>query len=115
MISDDEEEEVLSEGEKHIRKTRDKETDEIKRVHKELEAQEMEAMATKFISLDLVNSVESQFDFPGSLRAFLLRCFEHIEIAPLSDYDVNHMLFSFYIKYGKPKLHTWSLQKLVAV
>ncbi|CAI9296750.1 unnamed protein product [Lactuca saligna] len=137
MIDDDEEEEVLSEGEKLIRKKRDKELDDIERVRKELEAQEREVVAAKFtlktqesifppwnmeriqneaidnpslywleplVSFDLVNSTVSQFGFLVTPRAFLFRCFNHIERESLSDYDVNHMLFSFYIKYGKSQL-----------
>lgn len=67
------------------------------------------------VSFELVNSADSQFDFPITLRAFLFRCFEQTKRAPFSDYDVNHKLFSFYLKYGKPQLQTWSLHKMVVV
>ena len=60
------------------------------------------------ISFDLENSLESQLDFPITPRAFLFRCFEKIKKGPLSEYDVNHMLFSFYFKYAKPQFQTWS-------
>ncbi|CAI9262087.1 unnamed protein product [Lactuca saligna] len=64
------------------------------------------------VSFDLS---DSQLDFPITPRAFLFRCFEKIEKAPLSDYDVNHMLFSFYLKYAKPQFKTWSSQKIGVV
>lgn len=67
------------------------------------------------VSFEMGNTVYSQFDFSVTLRAFLFRCFEKIEKAPLSDYDVNHMLFSFYLKYGKPQFQTWSLLNMVVV
>lgn len=65
------------------------------------------------VSFELLNSAYSQFNFLVTLRAFLFRCFEHIKRAPLSYYDVNHMLFSFYLMYGKPQPQIWSLQKMV--
>ncbi|CAI9272354.1 unnamed protein product [Lactuca saligna] len=67
------------------------------------------------VSFELVNSVDSQFDFPVTPRSFLFRCFEQIEKAPLSDYHVNHKFFSFYINYEKPQLQIWSLQMMVAI
>ncbi|CAI9274163.1 unnamed protein product [Lactuca saligna] len=54
-------------------------------------------------------------DEPSTHWAFLFRCFQKIEIVPLSDSDVNHMLFSFYLKYGKPQFQVWSLQNIVAM
>lgn len=47
MFDDEEEEEELSDGEKLIRKKRDKELDDILRIKKELEDQEMEAKLRK--------------------------------------------------------------------
>ncbi|CAI9294499.1 unnamed protein product [Lactuca saligna] len=54
------------------------------------------------VSFGLSNVADSQLDFPITRKAFLFRFFEKIEKAPFSDYDVNHMLLSFYIKYVKP-------------
>ncbi|CAI9266893.1 unnamed protein product [Lactuca saligna] len=59
------------------------------------------------VSFDLVNLAESQFDFPVTPRAFLFRCFEHIDRAPLSYYEVNNMLFSFYIKFRFGACKIW--------
>lgn len=67
------------------------------------------------VSFELDNIADSQLDFPISPRDILFRCFKKIEKAPISKYDVNHMLLSFYLKYGKPKFKTWSLHKIVAV
>ncbi|CAI9272811.1 unnamed protein product [Lactuca saligna] len=67
------------------------------------------------VSFELDNIVDSQLDFLITPRAFLFICSEKIEKAPLSDYDVNHTLFSFYLKYGKPQFQTWSLHKIVVV
>lgn len=58
------------------------------------------------ISFDLNNTMDSQFDFPITPRAFMFRCFGMIERAPLNDHDVNHKLFSFCLKYGTPQFQT---------
>ncbi|CAI9260627.1 unnamed protein product [Lactuca saligna] len=51
------------------------------------------------ISFELENTLESQIDLPITPRAFLFRCFEKVEKAPIPYYDVNHILFTFYLKY----------------
>ncbi|CAI9284604.1 unnamed protein product [Lactuca saligna] len=56
-----------------------------------------------FVSFELENTSKSQFDFPITLKAFLFRCFEKVKKASISDDDVNHMLFSFYLKHEKPQ------------
>ncbi|CAI9284813.1 unnamed protein product [Lactuca saligna] len=56
-----------------------------------------------------------QINFLVTRRPFSFKCLKHIERETLSYYDVNRILFSFYIKYGKPQLQIWSMQKLVAV
>lgn len=61
------------------------------------------------------NTANSQLDFPLTPKAFLFRGFEHIKKAPLSDNDVNNMLFSFYLKHSHPQYEIWSLEKLVVV
>lgn len=58
------------------------------------------------ISFELENTSKSQIDLPITPRAFLFRCFEKVKKALISDYDVNHMIFSFYLKYGKPQYET---------
>ncbi|CAI9300153.1 unnamed protein product [Lactuca saligna] len=63
----------------------------------------------------LENSLESHLDFSTTLKAFMFRCYEKIEKDPNSDNDVNHSLFSFYLKYGKPQYQTWSSKKIVVV
>ncbi|CAI9279050.1 unnamed protein product [Lactuca saligna] len=148
VIDDEEEKEELSEGEKLVRKKHDSELDDILRIHKELEDQEMEAKAAKvtletqksffppwtlkriqkeavdepstswfepLVSFELNNTADSQLDFSITPRAFLFRCFEKIERAPISNNDANQMLFSFYLKYGKPQFKTWSWKKIVVV
>ncbi|CAI9290477.1 unnamed protein product [Lactuca saligna] len=132
-VLDEEEEQQqqqeLLEGEKLLRKKRNRELNDLLRIRKELEDQEKEAKISKvtletqkllfppwtmdriqreaiddpsihwlqpLVSFDLSNMADSQLDFPITPKAFLFRCFEKIEKAPLSDYDVNHMLISFY-------------------
>ncbi|CAI9259812.1 unnamed protein product [Lactuca saligna] len=60
------------------------------------------------LSFNLNNTIDFQLDFLITPKAFLIQCFEKIEKAPLSNYVVNHMLFYFYLKYGKPQYQTWS-------
>lgn len=49
----------------------------------------------RLVSFELNNIADSHLDFPLTPKSFLFRCFNHIEKAPLSDYDVNKMLFLF--------------------
>lgn len=60
------------------------------------------------ISFDLENSSDLQLDFHITPKALLFRSFEKIEKAPITDYGVNHSLFSFYLKHRKPQYQTWS-------
>ncbi|CAI9286334.1 unnamed protein product [Lactuca saligna] len=62
-------------------------------------------------SFDKNNDIECQLDMPMTPRAFLFRCFEKIEKYLISNKAVNQMLFSFYMKYVKPKYESWSLKK----
>ncbi|CAI9273159.1 unnamed protein product [Lactuca saligna] len=82
----------VQKGEKLVRKKRDRELDNPLHLCKEEELSKGE-------KLEKV-TIETQ---------------KMIEKAPLSDYDVNHMLFSFYVKYRKPQFLTWSLKKIVAI
>lgn len=54
------------------------------------------------VSFELENTSESQLDFPKTPKAFLFCYFDKIEKAPFLDNNVNQMLFSFYLKHGKP-------------
>ncbi|CAI9283106.1 unnamed protein product [Lactuca saligna] len=67
------------------------------------------------VSFELINIIDSQLEFPLTPKAFLFRGFDHIEKAPLSDYNVNNKLFSFYPKHGQPHYKLWSLRKMVVV
>lgn len=87
----------------------------IKRIQKEAIDEPSNNWLEPSVSFELENTPDSQLDYPITPRAFLFRCFENIERALLSDSDVNHSLFSFYITYGLPQFRSWSLKKLVAV
>lgn len=67
------------------------------------------------VSFDLNNTTKSQLDVPLTPKAFLLRVFDHIKKVTLSDYDVNNILFLFYLKNGQPQYETHSLQQLLAI
>lgn len=67
------------------------------------------------VSFELDNIADSHLDFWITPRAFLFRCFEQIEKAPLSANYINHMFFTFYLKYVKPQYETWRLQNMVAM
>ena len=67
------------------------------------------------VSFELNNTADSQLDFPLTLKAFLFQGFSNIKKAPLSDYDVNNMLFSFYLKHGQPQIKTWDSEEYVAM
>lgn len=67
------------------------------------------------ISFELGNTLKSQLDLPITSKAFVFRSFEKIEKAPTSDTDVYHMVFSFYLKYGRPQYHTWSSKKIAII
>ncbi|CAI9293666.1 unnamed protein product [Lactuca saligna] len=54
------------------------------------------------VSFELGNTADSHFDFSVTPREILFQCFKKIERDHLPYYDVNHMFFSFYLKYGNP-------------
>ncbi|CAI9283124.1 unnamed protein product [Lactuca saligna] len=104
FIDDENEEEVLSESEKLVRKKRDKEDIDDPDVH----------WLEPTTSFELRNTSESQIDFPLTLKAFLFQGFKHIEKSPLSDYEVNNKIFVFYLNHNQPQYEMWSLRKLLA-
>ncbi|CAI9259279.1 unnamed protein product [Lactuca saligna] len=87
----------------------------MERIHRETIDDQNIHWIEPLVSFEQSNMENSQLDFPIIPKAFLFRFFEKIENAPLSDYDVNHMLFSFYLKYAKPQFKAWNLQKIVAL
>ncbi|CAI9272119.1 unnamed protein product [Lactuca saligna] len=52
------------------------------------------------VAFELNNTTDSELDFPLTPKAFPFRGFAHIKKASFSDYNVNNMLFSFYLKHG---------------
>lgn len=66
-------------------------------------------------SIELENTVDSQFDMPLTMKAFLFQCFEPIANTAPSNGKVNKSLMEFYLKHGKPQYETWSAQKITTV
>ncbi|CAI9283181.1 unnamed protein product [Lactuca saligna] len=64
---------------------------------------------------ELENTLDSQLDFPITLKAFLFRSFGRVENALESTNNVNLMLISFYLKHDKPQYQTLSSKKITAV
>ncbi|KAI3752474.1 hypothetical protein L2E82_24507 [Cichorium intybus] len=64
-------------------------------------------------SYDVGNQVDSQFDFPMTARAFLIRCFDELTTSKHPRAVVNDMLFNFYLEHSKPQYLSWSLKKIV--
>ncbi|CAI9284346.1 unnamed protein product [Lactuca saligna] len=84
----EEEEEDMSEGAQLKRKKHDKYLDEIMQVNQAAKARE---------------------------RVAHDECFEKVEKAPILDYDVNHMIFSFYLKYDLPCLNPYDWVSLFSL
>ncbi|CAI9268693.1 unnamed protein product [Lactuca saligna] len=95
LVDDDDEEE--DEELKLKRKKRDQELDKNLQIAKEAEV------------------AEKKLDFLITLKAFLFCSFDKIEKAPITDYNVNHSLFSFYLNHEKPLYQTWSSMKITTV
>ncbi|CAI9294032.1 unnamed protein product [Lactuca saligna] len=101
----DDSEEVLSEGEMLVRKKRDKKSLFPPWTLELIQKEAIDGPNTHWleanVSFELVNSFESQFDFPLTPNGFLFCGLKHIEKAPLSDYDINNKLFAFYLQHGQ--------------
>ncbi|CAI9286669.1 unnamed protein product [Lactuca saligna] len=107
------------EGEKLVRKKHDMELDNLLHHHKELEAKEVEARVAK-VTLETQKTIFPLWKIEKIQKEAIdglsiLQLEPSIERAPLSDYDVNHMLFSLYFKYRKPQFLTWSFKNIVVV
>ncbi|CAI9270859.1 unnamed protein product [Lactuca saligna] len=68
-----------------------------------------------FASFDIQNTQTSQLDLPITLIVFRFHAFLNVSDAPITDSGVDHMLFSFYLKYMKPQYKTWYPNKINAV
>lgn len=67
------------------------------------------------ISLDRVNSVNSQFDMPLTRKAFIFHAFSHIADVPHPHLKVDRELVEFYLRSAQPQYQTWSAQKIINV
>ncbi|KAL7594772.1 hypothetical protein Lser_V15G29628 [Lactuca serriola] len=67
------------------------------------------------ISLDHINSVDSQFDMPLTRKAFIFHAFDNVADVPHPHPKVDRELVEFYLKSAQPQYQTWSAQKIVNV
>jgi len=67
------------------------------------------------VSFEIVNTSESQLDFPLTTMAFIWRSFETVAHIPVSDKDTTMRLLTFYLNRAKPQYITWSLKNLMGL
>ena len=67
------------------------------------------------ISLDRINSVDSQFDMPLTRKAFIFHAFDNVVDVPHPHPKVDRELVEFYLKSAQPQYQTWSAQKIINV
>ncbi|KAL7614214.1 hypothetical protein Lser_V15G07192 [Lactuca serriola] len=67
------------------------------------------------ISLDRINSVDSQFDMPLTRKAFIFHAFDNIAEFPHPHPKVDRDLVEFYPRASQPQYQTWSAQKIINV
>ncbi|KAL7601420.1 hypothetical protein Lser_V15G24050 [Lactuca serriola] len=67
------------------------------------------------ISLDRINSVDSQFDMPLTRKAFIFHAFDNVVDILHPHPKVDRDLVEFYLKAAQPQYQTWSTQKIVNV
>ncbi|KAL7600728.1 hypothetical protein Lser_V15G23040 [Lactuca serriola] len=67
------------------------------------------------ISLDRINSVDSQFDMPLTRKAFTFHAFDNVADVPHPHPKVDRELVEFYLMSAQPQYQTWSAQKIINV
>ncbi|KAL7607909.1 hypothetical protein Lser_V15G13916 [Lactuca serriola] len=67
------------------------------------------------ISLDRINSVDSQFDMPLTRKAFIFHAIDNIAEFPHPHPKVDRDLVEFYLRAAQPQYQTWRSQKIINV
>lgn len=67
------------------------------------------------ISLDRINSVDSQFDMPLTRKTFIFHTFDNVANIPHPHPKVDRDLVEFYLKAAQIQYQTWNAQKIINV